>query len=145
MLFPFNDRPPTPPDQQLDRAYRGACYEVNDYTLKIGQPHPNFDRWLAEVHYSTYLIVTAHNPESLLLPAAENLARELQLIHFAEAHGLTFIPSRASDPTGAWAAETGLCLLDVSRADGYAIGRRFAQNAVVEGERGGLPRLVWLR
>ncbi len=145
MLFPLNDQPPAPPDQHLDRAYRSAHYVVNGDRLQIGHAHPDFDRWLAEHGHTTYLIVTAHNPGSHPLPAAENLAREGALLQIVEERKLSFVPAYGADPEGIWKREDGLCLLDVPRPVAYALAAGFGQNAVVAGEGGGNPRLFWLR
>ncbi|WP_168797664.1 DUF3293 domain-containing protein [Neolewinella litorea] len=143
--------PPPPPDQstpspdeQLARAYRNAVYVVNGFDLKIDEPHPDFDAWLTERGHHHYLILTAYNPYSTPLPAAVNAERHATLLHLLEARNFSFTAASGSDPEGGWPEELGVCLLDVPREQAYAIGRIYQQHAVVEGQRGGTPDLVWL-
>ncbi len=145
MHFPFNDQPAPPSDQSLAEAYRNARYTINGFSLRIGGHHPDFDRWLSEHEHRTYLLLTAHNPASRLLPAAENRLRERALHDEVARAGLPSVPGWGADPHGTWPREDGRCLLDVPRATADALARKYGQNAVLEGEVRGVPHLRWVR
>ena len=137
------DRPPLPPDQQFAEAYRRADYRVNGLLLKIGQPHPDFDRYLAEHGHTDFVILTAYNPCSTPLPPPVNAARHRTLLLLVDQLGLDQLTASGSDPEGNWPAEHGLCLF-VDSVFGGHLGRFYAQHAIVAGSLGTLPRLVWL-
>ncbi len=145
MSFSLNDQPHPSPDQSLDDAYRRARYDINGFSLRIGQPHPDFDRWLSEQGYLTYLLLTAHNPASRLLSPKENKHRQQALLQTVSQEGMAHVTASGSDPHGTWPREDGLCLLDVPTSASYALARAYGQHAVVEGETNGTPRLRWLR
>ena len=137
------DRSPLPPDQHLAVAYRRADYRVNGLLLKIGHPHPDFDRYLAELGHTDFVILTAYNPRSTPLPQPVNAARHRTLLLLVNHLDLDHVPASGSDPGGDWPTEHGLCLF-VDAALGIHLGNFYAQHAIVVGSLGTLPRLVWL-
>lgn len=132
------------PDEPLAQAYRDAVYKVNGFELRIDEPHPDFDAWLSREGCAYYLILTAFNPYSTPLPDPVNEARHQTLLELLDRRGERYVAASGSDPEGGWPEERGLCLLDISPAEGYAIGRLYEQHAIVEGSRGGTPQLRWL-
>lgn len=139
-----NDEPARRADEKWGAAYRRAHYRVNDFSLRIGRPHPEFDTWLTRAAATHYLILTAHNPYSTPLPSPVNAARHATLLALLDARGYRYVAASGHDPAGSWPAEHGVCLLDAPEWEGPEIGRLFEQHALVEGRRGGSPKLLWL-
>ena len=139
-----HDERSTLPDERLQRAYHHADYRVNGYVLKIGQPHPDFDRWLLERGVHAYVLLTTYNPGSTPLPPAVNEARHRTLLRLLEGRGMHWIPASGSDPENDWPEEHGVCLLDAPATDARELGRLYEQHAIVEGFRDGAPVLYWL-
>ena len=142
--FSSDQRPPRP-DEDLATAYGRAEYVCNRFVLRIGQAHPAFDDWLADQGYRNYAFLTAHNPRSVLLSPAVNQARHEQLVQLLRELPLPFAPALGRDPAARWPPEAGVLLFDAGAGRVHHLGRAFDQNAVVEGSRGGVPFLVWLR
>ncbi len=130
-------------DKQLEDAYRRAEFITEVQTLRIGAPHSVLDTWLREEGYACFAVITACNPRSIRLPTAINAARQAELVRLLTEAGAVFLPATGRDPSGAWPDEPGILLLDAPEL-GRELGRRYGQNAIVEGERGGEARLVWL-
>jgi hypothetical protein len=53
------------------------------------------------------------------------------------------IPGEGVDPAGDWPAEASVLILDIERDEALKLGRLWEQNAIVCGERGGVPQLLW--
>lgn len=144
MSLPTSDEQGQHYDEQLNDAYTHTAYCFQDFTLKIGHLHPDFDAWLQEHDYQTYAFVTPFNPRSQPLPEAENVARLTQLHHLLRSAQLPFAPATGRDPEDLWPDETGVFIFNQPAADIHKIGRTFGQNAVMEGKVGGVPFLVWV-
>ena len=130
--------------EELDAAYRRAIYRVEGYDLCIDCPHEGFDLWLGERGATHYALLTAYNPHSTLLPPAINAARHQTLLTHLHEMALTSSPAAAHDPHQEWPPETMVCLLDPPEDTPAALGVIYAQNAIVRGRRGGVPKLLWL-
>lgn len=143
MPSPPSDQSTHSPDQSLEEAYRAADYRVNGQLLKIGRPHPEFDRWLSEQQYTTYYLLTAHNPYSTPLPPAVNALRHRTLLRLLDGLGMDYAPASGGDTAGTW-TEEGVCLFDVPLRTADQLGKIYEQHAVVHGSRGGQALLRWL-
>ncbi|MBB4078556.1 hypothetical protein GGR28_001169 [Lewinella aquimaris] len=144
MLQLTKDESRSPEEQLLEQAYLNARYTVNGISLKIGEPHPEFDRWLSERSAFRYAILTAHNPQSRPLAPTVNQARNDTLQVLLDQLQLEYVPASGEDPAGVWPSETGFCILDGRPTAPREIGRLYEQYAIVVGERGGSPGLRWL-
>lgn len=126
----------------LDAAYRATSYRVGRLALRVGAPHPWLDRLLEGRGLEHYAYLTAANPGSAPLPAAENAARMRALADALE--GFVVLRGVAEADDGAWEAEPSFLVLGLSREDAAALGRAFGQNAILVGKRGGAPELLWI-
>ncbi|CAH0999662.1 hypothetical protein LEM8419_00962 [Neolewinella maritima] len=143
MPLPPTDQSTGLPDQHLRDAYRRADYTVNGQRLKIGQPHPEFDRWLAELGHSSYTILTAYNPLSTPLPQVVNAARHRTLTALVDQLRYAHVVASGSDPAGHWPDEHGLCLFDLPEEKSIHLARLYEQHAIVVGGLGRTPRLLY--
>ena len=111
-------------------VYESADYVVDGFVIKVGHAVPMTLPW-------AYL--TAWNPHGERASEADNAAAQASLV--AALSGRTFFRGRGQAPDGSW-SEDSLLVLDISRADAEALGRRFRQKAIVVG--GPIATLVYL-
>jgi hypothetical protein len=136
---------PVPPE--LIAAYRAASYEVDDgesaIRFHVDESCPALDDLLRARGAPSAVLITAYNPRSRKQAAAENAAAHRALLDAVAQMEKQTLPSRGRDSGGKWPAEPGLLILDIDRAEGLALARRFDQYAVVWIERSNPPVLVF--
>lgn len=129
---------------ELLASYRRTHYGVAlpggiSATLHIGAPAPRpVATWIGADGFAVYL--TACNPHSEPLPAAENEARLTELRQCLRADGARWLEGRGAIPGEPW-CETSLLAtgLPLGRLD--ALARNFRQNACVHVRAGAPSRL----
>lgn len=131
-----------------------AAYQATDYrvelseqsvVLRIGVAHPGFASWLGQRRYDKFAIVTAYNPGSVLLAESDNQLRHGALLTAVRQRGIPFRFGENRADAGDWPPEPSVVLLGVPVDVARALGRQFAQNAIVIGEAAGVPRLLWIK
>ena len=85
-------------------------------------------------------VLTACNPRSRLLSAAENADRNQRLVAELAAHGLRWVTADGSAPDGSW-REPGYGIIDGDADEVLSLARRFEQLAVFELT----PTRLWVR
>jgi len=134
---------PLLPTPDLVASYEAALYEVagdSPVLLRIGASAPQ--PWLQRLNAKTATLITAWNPFSQALEDSVNRARLQALTEAVGAEGLRHLPAQGRDPSGLWAPEPGLCVLDASRALALQWLRDFDQFAAVIADAGSC-RLLW--
>lgn len=128
---------------ELERAYRSTTYAAAvPLRLRVGEPNPLLDAFLAGLGVSEYAFLTAWNPGSR--PASEDANRAAQQRLLARLDGYaTFVGAGEADD-GSWPPEPSLLVAGLPREKAVELGREFRQAAVVVGRLGGAPELVWL-
>ena len=112
--------------------------------LRIGCDSPAFDVFLRAQGVSCWGIVTACNPQAVRLSNEENQRRQARLpARLAELGWLFFAACNLVD-AGDWPAEPGCLILQVSEEKLRALAVEFSQCAMVYGETGSPPRLLWI-
>lgn len=134
-------------DEALWSAYRAtlfeACTPSGRICIRVGQHEPALDDLLAQYGAEAWVFVTASNPASAHLDAAENRARNEELKRCLESLALpAWYRGAGRSPTGAWDPEESVLALGIEREDALRLGRRFGQNAVVWGRVGSVAELV---
>ena len=131
-----------------------AAYQRTDYVIfeddaetvvHIGQADAAIDGLLHRHGAESGTIITAWNPESVILSDAENAARETELWNWIGAQRLFALAAEGRDPTGAWQPEQSCLIFDIARDAVAALGRRYGQNAIVHLRSGAAPELELLR
>lgn len=131
---------------ELIAAYRAAVYDVDvtaesKLSFHVEKPCAALDDVLRAHDVDTAVLLTAYNPRSRRLSAAENAAAHRALLGVVARMEKPTLPSRGRDPEGTWPAEPGLLILGLTREEGHTLARRFDQYAFVWIERGRSPVL----
>lgn len=132
----------------LHAAYAAARYRVDcggqTIERRVGVVDLGADRLLAAAGCRTHWhILTSCNPASQRLPPAENAARLDALNHELQHRGWAMLPSVNSSDDDTW-VEPGFCVLDAPAENVRALAMRHGQSAIVAGNLGQAPRLVWI-
>jgi hypothetical protein len=129
------------------RAYERTTFCATDddgreVCFRVGSKSARLESLLRRHGAATWAFITAWNPASVELSAAENEARQRQLQRELDAAGFKWLPGvgRGDDP--AWTPEESVLALGIARAKAVALGRAFGQLAIVAGRRGAPGRLV---
>lgn len=129
----------------LDLLYRQARYVVDDdevkFTIRLGIENAELHAFLLGRGISTWAFLTAYNPQSTPLSSEENAARQAELLRSLDAQGYAYL--RGYGTGDDWDPEASLFILDISRKTTIELGRQFGQHAILWGETGGEPELVW--
>lgn len=127
-------------------AYRRAIYRVDapagPIDLRIGRRSAALDALLAERGARRWGFLTAVNPGSVRLPAADNEERTARLGARLEELGWKRLTGSGLDPLERWPAEPSFLVLDVDADAVAALAREFGQAAIVVGEAGTAARLL---
>jgi hypothetical protein len=129
---------------ELIAAYETAEYAVAGLVLRVGERSDALDALLDSQAVAVAAFMTAANPRSVRLPARENAARMQALEAALRKAGHAYLHGEGRDPQGKWLAEPSLLALGIARPQAEALGRAFAQNAILFIERGRPPELVTL-
>jgi len=125
-------------------AYHRTTYSAHPpgrlVTVRPGEPCASLDA-LLRPEQSTWAHVTAWNPEGVVLPAKENARRQAELEQVVAEAGYLALPGWGCGDDG-HPPERGVLVLGIPHDEAVALGRRFAQLAVVVGVRGGVPRIL---
>lgn len=128
----------------LWQSYLDACYwagdEVRAVPVRAGALNADLDRLLRRLDVCHWAFVTAHNPGSRPLRRWQNSARAARLRAEISAAGWRRLSARAEG--SGWPPEEGFLLLDVAMAAVQRLARRYGQNAILLGRRGGAARLL---
>lgn len=131
-------------DRGLHDNYRSTVYCCQNFRIRPGAAHPEFTDFLLLNARRSFAFVTAYNPYSVRqLSLVENQARHARLTAELTSRHLPFLPASARDTADRWPVEDGVFVLDASLGEMLAIGRHYGQNAILWGEVGELPGVLW--
>lgn len=129
----------------LEAAYVATTYFAETprgrLAVRVGEVNAPLDTLLAEHGTRHWSYLTAFNPMSRALSAAENERRHRELLS-AVADRPHFEGESIAD-AGDWPAERSVLVLGMDEAAGLQLGRHFGQAAIVVGERGVPAHLAW--
>ena len=137
--------PPIHPD--LIRAYENAIYEINAthrITLKVSEYSHSLDELHKEHQCTTSALITACNPRSQILSAAENDTRMLALSEAVEKLGYRHLPAVGRDPNGKWPDEPSLWIAGLTKNEAESLAHRFEQNGFLWMDENATPQLILL-
>lgn len=132
----------------LDAAFRATIYRVEmpegRFDLRIGVACPAFDDGLRARGIGRWGVITACNPGAVRLSDELNRLRQGQLCGRLKHLGRDFYAACNFDPEGGWPAEPGCLVLEIGQEPLRLLALEFLQLAVVCGESGSPPRLLWV-
>lgn len=134
---------------EFEAVYRATTYRVflpgGALDLRIDLPNERLSQWLAATGSQCFAIVSAANPGSLQLDAADNAERQAALeCELLEGNYEPYVAEHLAD-YDAWPVEESCFVADLQTEDACALAAEFGQNAVVCGGQDGVPRLVWIK
>lgn len=131
---------------RLLEAYRDTRYlfaaDGAEREVRIDRRNPEAEAWLAGRGVAGAGFVSADNPRSRLVPAAENDAARQRLAEAVRGRGFDAVPHTGAGLDGAWPPEQGLLVLDIPVADLTVLAEELGQNAIVWFAPGQPARLV---
>lgn len=132
---------------ELEAAYRATTYRVflpeGACDLRVGVVSVPLRCWLKAAGIRRFAILTAFNPHSCLLPAADNALRQARLHRELLVQGYSFEVGENLAADDCWPAEATCLVADIPVAAALAFAGRYGQNAIVYGTAAGAPRLCW--
>ncbi|MEM9946551.1 MAG: DUF3293 domain-containing protein [Cyanobacteria bacterium P01_D01_bin.36] len=132
----------------LRAAYQETLYEVKiefeSVTIRVGNRDRTLNRLVQHHHKTTWAFITAHNPYSQQLSAAENTKNNLSLQQALHSLCLPTFEAVGRDPQGEWPPEDSFLVMGIERGDAIALGKQFHQNAILFGTLETVPQLIWL-
>ena len=144
--------PETVISPSLIQAYLETDYGVNAdpaFVLKVGVFSEPLARLLEHHHCDCAAYLTACNPLSEDVGAAENAVRQAELSRELKERSLRFIEGVGQGSQGEWPeqwpGEASFLVLGLSLEASRALGRKHAQNALIWCAKDAVPQLVLLR
>lgn len=132
----------------LEAVFCATTYRVDlpggSIDLRIGLESPTFDAFLRAQGASCWGILTACNPQAVRLSNDENQRHQALLLARLAESGCRFFAACNLADTGDWPAEPGCLILQVSQERLRALAVEFSQCAMVYGQAGSPPRLLWV-
>ncbi len=111
--------------------------------FRIAAPAPDLDLLLDRRGAACWAFVTAWNPGSIQQAHDENVRRNRDLLHTLTEAGYQILNGYGAGDDGCWEPEESFFILDIPVDAALGLGQRYRQAAVVVGERGGPPELLW--
>ena len=131
---------------ELLAAYLATTYTARlgelEVRIRVGSRCPRIDRELAERNLSCWAYLTACNPGSQPLSAAENRDRQHTLRCAVHDGGWACYPGAGVPDASTWEPEESLLILGIQRQPALQLARRFGQLAIVWGIRGSAAELL---
>lgn len=131
----------------LEVAFRATTYRVETpggvFDLRIASRNADFDDLLVREGVSHWGIVTAYNPGAQQLSADENQLRHRRLLGTIADCGWRACPAINIPDHDDWQSEPGCLLLQVDEQTLRDLALQFGQVALIYGELGSAPQLLW--
>jgi len=142
-------RRPADVTADLAEAYRTTTFRVlapaGPLDLRTGQSSPDLDALLHREGVHCWAFLTAWSPGGSALPERENQRRGQALRRRLRETGVPLLPGLGIGTDPQWPAEDSVLAVGLDRLTASRIGAEFGQDAIVVGERGTAPELLWCR
>lgn len=131
---------------ELVAAYRRTDYRVDSrLTLRVDQYCEALADWQRDHGVACSAFLSAVNPYSRCLEAAENRSRHAALRARLADQGFVYAEGAGVDPEQTWPAEAAFLIGGLALDQACRWGRELEQNALVWSGEDAIPRLVLLR
>jgi hypothetical protein len=135
------------PSPAMARAYRATAYRVflpfGEIVLRCGRKARRLDDWLEAEGLAHWCVLTAWNPGSRRLAAAENRRRQEALRQHLLARVYRLFPGENHADAKNWPIEETFFVPMLAQAAARELTRSYGQNAFLWGARGKAARLCW--
>ena len=135
-------------DDATVQAYRETEYRVQGdapFSLQIGVVSESLLSAHKSYRVDCSAFITACNPYSQKVSAADNHVRQRQLANELARRGLIYLPGIGQHPSNQWLGEESFLVLGINLQAAKKLGEHFDQNAIVWCGVDGLPELIMLR
>lgn len=130
----------------LDAVYRETLYvtDVPQFFIKIDEFNEPLNDFLLSNGFSSWVFITAANPNSQLLNTFENEKRNYLLEKELRSKKMRYIRGRGMPESSDWDAEESFLVFNLDKEKAIQLACEYDQNAIVYGELHDKPELVWL-
>ena len=122
-----------------------VCGGISSFSLRIGRHSAPLQALHSAQGVSCSAYITACNPYSQPLTAAQNVARHAALLRVLQRQGLAWLPGLGRHLAGNWPGERSVLVLGLALDAASALGSALRQNAIVWAAGDAVPKLVLLR
>jgi hypothetical protein len=131
----------------LIQAYRETHYKVPglELTLVIDQPNPALELAHRRHRADCSAFITACNPYSAELTAAENELRQGNLATELRSRSLSFADGVGQPPSNGWAGEPSFLVFGLTLEAAKTLCERLEQNGFVWSGADAVPKLILLK
>lgn len=133
--------------QELTQIYEDAIYVVFDnereIRFRVGENSAEINALLEKENAERFAFLTAHNPHSKGLTAADNDLRQSRLKQILQVENYRFLEGYGTNESESWDREASLFVLDIAEEAVINLARNFEQNAILCGAKNEKCRLVW--
>jgi hypothetical protein len=117
--------------------------EERQTIIRIGEYNLALDELLKRNKSESWAFITAYNPYSNALPEEENELRQENLLSRLKEKNFQFLNGYGESTNKDWQPEKSVLIFNIDRETARSLGREFEQNAIVIGQIGSKPELVW--
>jgi hypothetical protein len=132
----------TPPESSVYQIYPQSNVVVQ---FRIGKPCPVLDAFLESQAIEYAVFVSAHNPHGLKQPAINNTIAHHQLTALLKSEFWEFFSAVGGPQDQTGTPQPAVFILNMDRAEGADIARRFAQDTFIHIVKGRPPELVFVQ
>ena len=128
--------------------YLRTTYRVTGVTpaidIRIGELCPPLDALLDKHAVRSWVFITAWNPGSKKLAAGENQRRQAALEAEVQQGGTVFYRGAGVPDEKDWVPEESILIVGINSEDAVKLGKKYAQAAIVTGERSAPAELIFI-
>lgn len=132
--------------QKLLDAFRATTYRVYapnaDLNLRVGQVNSSLDALLDRTAHTRWIYLTAFNPGGQIRDKPENIVAQKKLLDILMTGSWIFYPGETTADDDQWPPEPSFLVLGMARSDGVALAQKFAQAAILYGQKGSVAQLI---
>ncbi len=130
-------------DESLLKAYQQTNFRLlnTNIQIQIDALNPDLDSFLIDNNAFQWVYLSADNPQSSLVPIAENQRNRAKLLEYCKDHKLRYWPGLAVPDSDDWPPEENLLILDINKRLGDGLAVQFDQKAFLYGRLNGAAHL----
>lgn len=129
---------------KIIELYSNAYYHIVELSvsIEINSNNPELDKYLSENNFNNWTIITAYNPQSVILSEKVNQGRNESLLEEIKKYHFLKTESASKENEEKWPIEHGYIVFDIDEELACNIGKIFNQRAIVFGYKNEGARIV---